>query len=386
MASTIDRLGTDELVNIFEYLPPEDIMRTRLNKKMRDAAKKTFVPMTDFVVDSVIKYDAMAAMTTALPHLQQIGISYLHEEGHKYSDGDDPYERLAANTADLTTHDTQLLSNFKWLRSLDICYRPLNGRFPFLFNFTLLHKLNTSGCCYLNWDLESLAGLPQLKELFCTGNESLTGNINSLRVLKDTLAMVDISDCPHVAGNFMDLADFPSHLKCVDLSCTAVTGDIRDIGKQSFQTLELLLLPSGVYGGTGYEFQCISDAPDVVMAVYSIHKQRPSLLKDWYGKLSKDSPDWYDGEDDEVGVDTVPLYIVFVEAGARIGYRWESANDVPNPCEVNWLDPEPDRDSSGYEEYIEELQELEGEVDIYRGFHQPPTEEQYTRLWAAEED
>ena len=43
MASTIDRLGTDELVNIFEYLPPEDIMRARLNKKMRDAAKKTFV-------------------------------------------------------------------------------------------------------------------------------------------------------------------------------------------------------------------------------------------------------------------------------------------------------------------------------------------------------
>ena len=43
MASTIDRLGTDELVNIFEYLPPEDIMRARLNKKMREAAKKTFV-------------------------------------------------------------------------------------------------------------------------------------------------------------------------------------------------------------------------------------------------------------------------------------------------------------------------------------------------------
>mmetsp|Transcript_20487 Transcript_20487/g.30406 ORF Transcript_20487/g.30406 Transcript_20487/m.30406 type:complete len:123 (-) Transcript_20487:33-401(-) len=118
--------------------------------------------------------------------------------------------------------------------------------------------------------------------------------------------------------------------------------------------------------------------------LYSLKKQRPRLLlKDWYGKLSKDSPDWYDGEDDFVGVDTAPLYIALVEAGSRVGYRWESANDVPNPCEVNWLDPEPHRESIGYEEYTEELQEIEGQVDIYRGFHKPPTEEQYTRLWAA---
>ena len=47
---------------------------------------------------------------------------------------------------------------------------------------------------------------------------------------------------------------------------------------------------------------------------------------------------------------------------------------------MNWLDPEPDRGSSGYEKYIEELQEIQGEVGMYRGFLQPPTEEEYNEL------
>eukprot|EP00984_Skeletonema_dohrnii_P019760 scaffold9511_cov182-Skeletonema_dohrnii-CCMP3373.AAC.17 len=61
----------------------------------------------------------------------------------------------------------------------------------------------------------------------------------------------------------MDLADF-SCLKELDLFRTAVTGDIRDIDKQDFRFLESLTLPSGVHGGTGYKFQQISYAPDVM--------------------------------------------------------------------------------------------------------------------------
>ena len=377
-SASFDGLGTDDLTNIFGFLSPEDIMRARLNKKMREAAKQTIVPMAEFVVDSMSTYDAMSAMTTALPCLQQISICYLREERLEYSDGEEPpCQRRNARTAELTTHDIEILSSFKLLKSLDFCCRSLNGSYPFIFNFPLLNRLNITGCCHLKWDLEMLSGLPHLKELYCDGNVCLTGNIDSLRVFRDTLVMVDVADCPRVGGGLMDLADFP-HLRCLDLSNTSVTGDIRHMDEQSFPTLELLLLSSGVYGGTGYEFQHISDAHDVVMAVYHIHKQRPSLLKDWYGKLSKDSLDWYDGEADDVGVDTVPLYVVFVEAGSRVGYRWESANYDPHPCEVIWLDPEPDVDSSEYEEYIEELHEIERQV-VYRGYSQPPTEEQYTR-------
>ena len=44
---SFDDLSTDEVANIFGYLPPEDIMRARLNKKMREAATKTIVPPTE---------------------------------------------------------------------------------------------------------------------------------------------------------------------------------------------------------------------------------------------------------------------------------------------------------------------------------------------------
>jgi len=92
---SFDDLGTDVLANIFGCLGPMDIMRARLNKKMGEAAKTTIVPPTEFIIYGVRKYNAMTAMTTALPHLQQLSISGLGH-GHKYNNGEDPDERRAA--------------------------------------------------------------------------------------------------------------------------------------------------------------------------------------------------------------------------------------------------------------------------------------------------
>ena len=36
----VDDLGTDELANIVGFIPPEDIMRASLNKKMRETGKR----------------------------------------------------------------------------------------------------------------------------------------------------------------------------------------------------------------------------------------------------------------------------------------------------------------------------------------------------------
>eukprot|EP00984_Skeletonema_dohrnii_P033180 scaffold28851_cov72-Skeletonema_dohrnii-CCMP3373.AAC.2 len=380
----INYLSSDELAHVFGFLPPKDIMRARLNKKMREAAKKTDVPMSNFGVDSAREYRGMAAMSTALPNLQQISLHYFNEDNdgqeHKYSDGEDPDEEWAPRNANFITHDIEIISRFRKLRSLDIVGACLNGRYPFLFNFPLLQQLKIHYVLNLKFDLEILAtGFPQLKALYFNNNKSLTGNINSLRVLKDTLEVVAIYDCHNVQGSFMDLADFP-RLKELDLFRTDVTGDIRDIGEQDFPTLELLTLSSGVYGGTGYEMQRISDAPDIAMAVYSIKKQRPTLLEDWHAELSEDSPDWYDG----IGYEsTAPLCIRLVEAGSRVGYRWIS-ECCYHPCEVIWLDPEPHRESIDYEKYIEVLHKIERQVLIYKGFHQPPTEEEQNRLWVAQ--
>jgi hypothetical protein len=375
---------SDVLPNILGYLTPKDIMcKRRINKKSREAVKKTIVPPAYFSI-SARRYNDLRVMTEAMPNLQQIELrdnaGIAQTQKNKWSDGEDPHEfgaDLAAYYASWISHDIGIISNFRKLRILEIYGCVLNGRYPVLFNsFPLLQKLSIQYCHYLKWDLDMLAGLPLLKELDCLANHSLGGNISNLRVLKNTLEKVTINHCQIVEGNFMDLADFP-HLKELRLEHTAVTGDIRDIGENDFLALERLDLPEGVYGGNGYELQRISDAPDVVRAVYLFKKQRPALkMGDWYGKLSEDSPDWYEyvGEDG----DTPPFNIYLVKAGPRVGYRWEC--DDGNPCEVNWLDPEPARESDDYAKYIEELQSINSKLDMYRLFYKPPTEEEYIGL------
>jgi hypothetical protein len=352
----------------------------RVSKKWRETIKKV-APVGDFRVNNLSKYNGMRVMTRALPNLQQIRIGYLGRF-HKYGDGEDPTVEKTDRSVLDTAHDIGIISNFRKLRELRIFDAGLNGRYPSLFNFPLLQKLSITGCRYLKWDLEMLAGMPVLKELECDKNHHLDGNISSFRVLKDTLEKVNIFGCENVEGNFMDLADFP-HLKVLYLDRSAVTGDIRDIGENDFSSLEELILPKSVYGGNGHELQRISDAPKLVRAVYLLSKQRPtlSMLKYWRGYLSRDSPDWYESAffEDERRL-SPPFDIGFVQAASRVGYRWETLVPNGNCCEVNWLDPEPDRESSDYAECIEELQKLERRVNFYRGFHQPPTAEEFRRL------
>ena len=372
---TIAELGTDEVAWILSFLPLEKIMcLRRVNITWKEAAKKTTVPPTDFAVDDVKKYNATEIMTRALPNLQQIHIGNLGS-GNKYNDGEDPDEEYAdaarSAAADWTVHDIEIISHFSKLRIFCITGADLNGRYPFLFNsFPLLQKLSLDYCIILKWDLDMLAGFPLLKELYCYSNCDLTGNISSLRVLKDTLEKVDLPGCQNVEGNFMDLADFP-HLKILVLEETDVTGDIRDIGVNDFASLECLILPKGVYGGSGYELQRISDAPDLVRSLYLLKNQRPTIklwLKHWYAKLSEDSPDWYESAD--ATEESTPFYISFIEAGSRLGYRWE-ADRSTNTCEVNWLDPEPETDSREYGD----------PTTLYRGYYEPPTEEEYNLLF-----
>ncbi len=374
----------DIVAIILSWLRVNEIMsKRRVCKKWKEAARKTIVPLSEFRVDDVKKFNAMRVMTEAMPNLQQLEIGRLRFS-HKYSDGEDPNGERVARFSHYTAHDIEIISNFSKLRVLEIAYNAsLNGRYPVLFNsFPLLQKLSINYCNDLKWDLDMLAGFPMLKELTCGSNDGLTGNINSLRMLKDTLEKVQIFNCHHIEGNFMDLADF-LHLRELNFGIsTTVIGDIRDIGESDFSSLEKLFLPHGVYGGRGSEFQRISDGPELIRAIYRLKKQRPALfgIDKWYWILSRRSPDWYESlEDDEIFSYPPPFYIHFVKAGSRVGYRWTNCHDS-EPCEVNWLDPEPDRESSDYGQYIEELEEIENEVRFYSGYHQPPTEEEYHRL------
>ena len=141
---TVEQLSTDEVAIIFSSLTPKDIMRARVCKAWREAAKKTLVPLTKFV-KSVRSYKAMRAirvMSTALPNLQQLSICGISGIGrkNKYSDGEDPDEENAQRTASHRAHDINIISNFRKLRTMMIKDAPLNGRYPILFNFQLLQK------------------------------------------------------------------------------------------------------------------------------------------------------------------------------------------------------------------------------------------------------
>jgi hypothetical protein len=400
----------DVLADILEFLPIKEIMcDRRVSKKWGEMIKKV-VPHGDISVtnmddekavrlrimtarmrakgmslahNNVISHGTMRVMTTEMPNLQHIALRPYGKE-HKYSDGEDPDGEQAARTADYTTLDLEIISNFSMLKSLAISNIGLNGSYPFLFNsFPLLQKLSIGYCEYLKWDLEMLSGFPLLEELQVSGNNRLTGNIRSLRVLKDTLETLTITTCANVVeGNLMDLADFPQ-LKALNLYNTAVTGDVRDIGENDFTNLEKLRFPFGVVGGMGFKFQRVADAPSVVNAYYRLAKRAKPLCDydgcsyySWW--LSEQSPDYYATEDL-----VPPHYISFVKVGSRLGWRWTTPQYLlaqTHSCEINWLDPEPDREGDGYEAYVKELASIQEEINVYQGYYQPPTEEEYMRL------
>ena len=419
----------DVLVNILEFLSIKEIMcNRRVSKKWKEMIKMV-VPHGDFNVTNMTSYsrfhaefdivslgdknvmrgsyNTMRVMTTAMPNLQHIELGGFHGIESKYSDGEDPDpdwdpdDEWDTRTTNYTTHDIEIISNFNKLRILDIWDAPFNGRYPFLFNsFPLLQKLTIQQCKYLKWDLEMLSGFPMLKDLYFCSNDRLTGNVRCLRVLKDTLETLTISSCADVGGNLMVLADFPL-LKELDLYGTAVTGDVRDIGENDFSNLEKLRLPFGVvgscrFGGHGYKFQHIADVPSIVNAYFRLKRRAKPLFSEMTGlgycwKLSEQSPDYYAAR--EEALLHPPLCVSFEKVGTRLGWRWtnlyfgDDGDDDDDDdeieyhsCEINWLDPEPGREDDDYEAYVEELTSIQEEITFYRGYHQPPTEEEYLRL------
>mmetsp|Transcript_5764 Transcript_5764/g.8514 ORF Transcript_5764/g.8514 Transcript_5764/m.8514 type:complete len:409 (+) Transcript_5764:185-1411(+) len=377
--AVVEQLDDNVIAIIFGCFPPEDTMRMRcVCKKWRDAAKTTIVPMTDFGVNSVVNYRAMATMTTALPNLMQLSIG---GPGlfHKYIDGEDPDEELAAETATYTPLDIDVISNFRKLRRLNIHGGyGLNGRYPTLFNFPLLEKLRISLCCNFKWELEMLSGFPLLRELNVKYNRFLRGDIGSLNVLKHTLEKVKIFDCNNVKGDFMDLADCP-RLTVLNLDHTSVTGDVRDIGENDFLHLEYIVLPKTVIGGWDYQFQLISEVPSVMNAIYLWMRRNRDreLFSDWRWYLSRDSPDWYDGYHD-LNCPDHPFTVDLVQARSRLGWQWR--NEDGDFCEINWLDPEPDRICDADTSSTRSLQSIQEEIGFYKGHYHPPTAEEYNRL------
>ena len=338
-------LSVDEVAIVFSFLPPTDILRARACTTWKDAAKKTTIPCPLRVFDES-SYNLMKVMATVLPNLQQLLIDDLDdlddeddedEDGHKFSDGEDPDEEIAEETADYHTYDINVISNFSKLKDLRLSFSPLNGSYPVLFNFPCLQLLEISECFNLKWDLNMLSGCPQLRRLIVYmwyGRDEPTGDLRSLRVLRNTLEELELSNCYEVSGDMIELADFP-YLKKLDLWGTSITGDIRNIGRDDFPSIKTeFLLPPTVVGGCDYEFQRISDVPSFMESILPLLKCEHIFDAYFYRftlnwRLSRDSPDWYasmnNGDDDNFP--EPPFIISFVTLRSRLGWRWGDGHD-----------------------------------------------------------
>jgi len=376
----MEALSEDELALIFSFLSWKEILKVRVCNKWRAASKLTLVPSSsieirgmekpELYVKTEAKYQALPQIIEALPNLQQL--SLYENDDLKFQDGEDA--RVFGFGVHKTTPviDLECIARLQNLRRLFLERIHLNGRYPFLFNFPRLQQLRIYGVGFLQWDLSMISNFPELQDFYVAHNHRLTGEIKSLRVLKNTLRNVVIATCSEVEGDLMDLADFP-HLEEICLVNTKVKGDLRQIRENHFPKIKDLNLPDGVYGGGS--FDRITEAPEIMRVMFDLKKRSPTLFP--YGRfmLSHDSPDTY-----EVNCHhsrEPPFWIEFVKIGPRSGWRWTNCVHGGD-CEIHWLEEEPDQNSQEYSQYLEAMEKEQ--PGFYKGFYQPPTVEQHQQL------
>jgi len=152
---------------------------------------------------------------------------------------------------------------FKHLRSLNVYGASLSGSHPYLFQMPNLEVLID---WRHEWDLDDLSGLPRLKELYCYGNQHLTGNLRSLSNFCGTLTHVFVEGCAEVTGTLADIGDLRQTLTWLNLPwCESVTGSLNDL--RDFPSLEAVRLD-----GSGVEADISEAEPGDFCAINRVDK------------------------------------------------------------------------------------------------------------------
>ncbi|KAL7545260.1 hypothetical protein ACHAWF_014158 [Thalassiosira exigua] len=379
--TTAGALGVDELAVVFGFLSWRDIPSARVCRKWKEAATITDVPFAGFdrhvaepLINNARKFQALYLMVRALPNLRQVRIV---GEGLAFEDGEDPEPLLSS-----PLHDISIVSHFSKLSSLILANTRLNGRYPSLFGFPHLRHLYISGVRgeSLKFDLDVLCRSPMLEELELRNLRHLRGDLRSLRPLRERLRSVTIYNADNVRGNFMELADF-TLLHTLHLDITSVEGDVCALGIRDFPALRLLRLPYQVQGFG--DIQRVSDAPPITNALCRLLKRgvalcEPGCTSYYPVDLAADSADRY--ERDVFRFIHPPLLLHTVRAGPRLGWCWTNG-DPKGCCEINWIDPPPDSHDKKKSWYLRELEHVEKDVVIFRGFHKPPTQVEYNDMF-----
>lgn len=299
------------------------------------------------------------------------------ESNTKYEDGEDPDTETLEETQDFTSLDVNRIAIFENLRYLSINNAPwLNGSYPNLFQLSSLRRLCIEDTPNLKLELSMLTGVPLLETLEISSCPGVTGDIASLRVLKDTLRELIVHTCDNITGDFMSLADF-CELERVDLlHAPSITGDVCKIDHENdFVNTICLDLPKVI--------ESIEESKSIIAKVIHPLAKRHRRCKVRV-QLSSNSADWYEG-DTGLGSPQAPFCLeTVVTPDQRVGWRWTNLcryeEDVQT-CETIWFD-----DITSHHLVLDEPQscdagdEINKALKFYAGFAIPPTAEEYAEL------
>jgi len=377
-SSAIAVLDTDLLSIILAFLDWPEVLPARVCRQWSEAAKLANV--TELNVRNRDIGLQLPWMSQSLANLESFKIDFGTSLSKDFDiqDGEEAEPTLRLPTVEEgyeppAAVDLSPIQNFTGLQRLSLRQTRLNGKYPFLFQFKSLVSLDLLWNTRLKWDLDMLAGLPNLQRLYCPQNHSLTGNIASVRALSATLTELTLCYCQDVTGSLEDVYDLPL-LEILSLEGTKVEGDIRAIGESAFPALKHLDLSDHVYGGG--TIQKIAEAASLMEARYQFMKQFPDVSTQRLCRLADDSPDRYYVSCHQSRAP--PFWTEFVKVGPRMGWRWTNAA-MGGCCEINWLDPEPHPTDELYEEYCKKLVQDDEKLErgFFRGFHRPPSEVEY---------
>ena len=381
-SNVFDRLDLDAIIsNILSYVGGwEDVLKARVCRRLREGAM--VMPITDIVaIDSALRGRNLLNIARALPMIHRLeigtGADYLRAV---------PGE---APSASVDLYDVDLLDlchfhHLKYLRLGDQLIGTHKWAYPHLFQIASLEHLDLGRGGRGVVRLKDLSGLPNLKVFTSIQNDRLSGDLESLLHLKDTLEVLRLHVCRHVSGTLLALADFPL-LRELHIPRTGVTGDIRDICPTQFPSLQILNVQgTEVYGGA---LTRIGDAPDI-MAAYRRLMTHPRPYRAKISlQLDQHSPDRYSMQGPFPFTD-MPNWVRLRNFGPRWGYQWTNTidgSDERGACEINWLDPEPYPSNEGYRDYCNALRAFQTEYEemqfnLFRGLAHPPTEREWHRL------
>lgn len=377
------------LSRIFAFFNWKDILRSRVSRIWRQAARITVVPKSinnvchipDLYVNNREFALALDWLSKELPMISSITVCFnvYTTKAFEIATGDNPKLPLAKSASIDPPVNLCSISNFRSLKHLSINRASFNGSYSYIFDFPELRTLELVDVGRLVWDLTMLQGLPQLEQLIAVRNTHLTGSLSNVQILRKSLMKLSLTSCHQVQGDLMDLRDFPK-LKEIGLTdCTSIVGDIRNVRVGDFPSVASFgKLPESVIGGSNLPY--IADAASIMNAWYILKKKNPLILSSSsVNGLSRLSlPIW----STERYINSVhhtrfmPTCVEFVTAGPRIGWRWTNAVRGGS-CEAIWLDPAPNPLEEGYDDYVRELRDVNRDVCFYKGFFGPPSKEEH---------